>query len=295
MTSVAAVLALCRFGQDAAGLLLWGASAFLQWFVPAGLAAVVADRLRRWEFAAVIVAVSATAAKLPAEVASVGDGWRDAADPEMIGSVIGDTSGGHAWVVQAAAALLILLARWAPPRARRATTAIASAALLAGLSLTGHAVLHEGWLGALHRFNDVLHVLSGGAWFGGLVPVLVILGALGQEAWRGDATLALRRFSRAGHIAVALVLLSGLVNTALVLGRWPTAWSSPYDALLDAKIAAVAAMVGLALVNRYVFTPMMARHSPEARAALRRATSAEVLLGFFAIALVAIFGLLDPG
>lgn len=293
MTSAAAALALCRFGRDAAALLLWGASAFLAWFVPRDLAAAVAERLGGWD-AAVAVALVATAAELPAEAASIGDGWRDALDPGMIGSVLVDTGAGRAWAAQAAAALLLSLACAAAPRIRHAATALASALLLAGLALAGHAVLHEGPLGTLHRAVAVLHVLSAGAWLGALVPVLAILGLLGRPEWSEGATLALRRFSRAGHVAVALALLSGLADAALVLGRWPLDPSSPYEVLLDAKVLAVAAMVVLAVVNRYVLVPRLGRRPEAARAALRRATLAELPLGLAAIALVAVFGLLDP-
>lgn len=60
-----------------------------------------------------------------------------------------------------------------------------------------------------------------GAWFGALVPVLVIVGDLGHAEWRGEAAAALSGFSPAGHVAVAPVLSSGMANTASVLGRRP--------------------------------------------------------------------------
>ena len=287
-------LALCRFGQDAAALLLWGASVLLAGCVPAPLAALVAHRLRGWGRAAVAVTAVATAAKLPATVASIGDGWRDALDPAVVGSVLAGTGAGRSWSLQAFAVLLLLLSLRLPPRCRTVGTAGASGLLLAALALTGHAVAEDGWRGALHRGVDVLHVLSGGAWLGALVPVLVILGLLDDPRRREGAALALRRFSRAGHGAVALVMLSGAADAALILGRWPSRLSSPYDALLDAKVAAVAAMAGLALVNRYLLVPRIARHPEAAAAALRRATLAEVPLGLGAVALVAVFGLLDP-
>ena len=294
MNDPAAALALCRFGQDAAASLLWGASAFLWLCVPPGLSAAVALRLRVWALAAAGVALVATLAKLPAEVASVGEGWGDALDPAAVGAVLGDTGAGRAWAVQAGAALLLAAAFGLPVRARLAATAIASGLMIAALCLTGHAAAPEGWRGALSRANDVVHVLSGGVWFGALAPVLVILGHEGGGARRGEGALALRGFSRVGHAAVALVLLSGAASSALVLGRWPLDLRRPYEALLDAKIAAVLAMTGLALLNRYVLVPHLARQ-PGAGEGLRLGTLAEVPLGLAAIALVAVFGLLDPG
>jgi len=293
LSEVAAVLALCRFGQDAAAMLLWGESAYLWALVPRSLASGVTRRLWPWMVAAISVEAVATIAKLPAEVAAIGEGWRDAVDPAMVGSVLRDTSVGQALEAQGAAVVL-LVGVAVSRRAYPIGIAGASGLLLAGLSLTGHAAMHEGWLGALQRANDVLHVLSGGAWFGALVPVLVILGDLGHAERRGEAAAALRGFSRAGHVAVALVLSSGVANTALVLGRWPTDWSSPYQVLLTAKIALVTLMVALALVKRYVALPRSARHAGAAPTPLWFGTLAEVPLGLGAIALVSVFGLLDP-
>lgn len=110
------------------------------------------------------------------------------------------------------------------------------------------------------------------------VTVLVILPRLGRAKERADALVALRRFSRAGHLAVALSVLTGVASTAPVLGRWPVDLDSPYEDLLDTK--AMAVMTGLAIVNRYIFVPRL----PPTLPALCPATLVEVLLG-----------LLDPG
>ena len=294
MTSVTAALALCRLGQDAAALMLWGASAYLLALVPRDLGREVAARLRGWAAAASAVAILTTVARLPAEAAAIGAGWADATDAAMLRAVAVGTSAGEAWQVQIIAAAILPVAWRVPARARLALLAVASALMLAASSLTGHAVMQEGAIGALHRANEVVHVLAAGAWLGALGPVLVVLERLRSAETRRDATLALRRFSRAGHVAVALVLLSGALNVALTIGRWPSDLASPYVVLLDLKIACVAGMVGLALLNRYVFVPRLGRDATAVQA-LRRGTLAELPLGFAAIALVAMFGLLDPG
>ena len=295
MMSAAAVLALCRFGQDAAATLLWGAAAYLWAFVPSGLANEVASRLRHLAAAAAATAVLAVAVKLPAAVARIGDGWRDAADTGIVRSVLIETNVGRAWTASAVGVALLVAAAACPTRWRTAAVAASSGLLLSSLALEGHAVLYEGWLGALDRANDVLHVLSGGAWLGALAPVLVILAASPSDGDQREVAMALRAFSRAGHAAVALVLLSGLLSTALVLRRWPLDLASPYEALLDFKIVCVVAMTALAVLNRYVLVPRMTRPPGAVARALRLCTLAEVPLGLAAIALVAVFGLLDPG
>lgn len=295
MSSTTAALALCRFGEDAAASLLWGASAYLWALVPEGLADAVAARLRPWAVAAVATLTLAVAAKLPVEAAGLGDGWRDALDAATLRGLLFDTDLGPAWAAQAACAALLAACAAVRARRRAGAFALVSGLTLASLASEGHAAAGEGWLGALARANDVVHVLSGGAWLGSLPPVLIILAASAAGRRGGEAAAALRGFSRAGHAAVALVLLSGAVSTALVVGRWPVDLASPYEVLLDAKIACVLAMAALALVNRYVLVPRLARDPASAGRALRLGTLAEVPLGLAALALVAVFGLLDPG
>ena len=154
--------------------------------------------------------------------------------------------------------------------------------------------MHEGAVGFAHRLNDAAHVLTAGAWLGALVPLLPLLRALDDRSRSHDAGIALRRFSSAGHVAVAVVIMTGVLNSMLVLGRWPTDLSSPYQAMLAAKVALVAIMTSLAVFNRYVLVPRMARSRGDAIRVLRQATLAEIALGIVVVGLVSVFGLLEP-
>jgi len=146
----------------------------------------------------------------------------------------------------------------------------------------------------VHRANDILHVLAGGGWLGALLPLIPILKLLGRPEYRTGAQVALRRFSNAGHAAVALVILSGIVSTLLILKRLPTDWSSPYQKLLAIKIALVAIMTVLAIINRYVFVPWIGRKPARALLALRLGSISEIVIGIIVIALVAVFGMMEP-
>src|SRR6202021_3025510 len=70
---------------------------------------------------------------------------------------------------------------------------------LASLGLTGHAAMQTGWLGALHRGNDALHLLCGGAWIGGLAPFTLCLFACSRPELRGEAGSAVLAFFPWGH------------------------------------------------------------------------------------------------
>jgi putative copper resistance protein D len=242
---------------------------------------------------AIAIAVATAVAALPIQAAMIGEGWQDAVDPEALGGILFETSVGTAWLIQTVAAFILLGAWTVSGRPQSRATAIAAALAVVSITLIGHAVMQSGWVGVLHRLNDAVHILSAGAWLGGLVPLSFILLAKEPEC-RRDAELALVRFSIAGQVIVGTVLLSGIANTALILGRWPTDWSSPYQALLAAKIAAVGVMTCLALINRYIHVPRIAHDRSNTLQQIRVASVAEIGLGLAAVGLVSVFGILDP-
>ena len=287
-------LVAARFGGDLAALFLWGAAAYLWLLVPPELSARIWSRLRVWRIGALLLAVIAAMTALPVQSALLGSGWAGALDLSMLQAVATETSAGTAWIWQAAAVVALCVISLAiPVRVQPPLIALSSACLLVSLTFTGHAVMHDGLTGLAHRANDLLHVLSGGAWLGALLPVLLLLRELDHDNAGSDARLALSRFSLAGHGAVALVLVSGLANTLLILGGLPTDWSRPYQFLLSMKIMLVVLMVMAALFNRYYLVPRMARSLSVGRA-LTVGTIAEIAASIIVIGLVAWFGTLDP-
>ncbi len=283
----------CRFVFDGAVLFLWGSAAYLWLLVPKGLSGRIWARLRAVRVAAVMLAVIATVVVLPVRCAMLGNSWADGLDRDVMISVLTGTSVGTAWAWQAVFAALLLVVTLLPLRQKVAATAVVSAFLLCGLSLTGHAAMNDGWLRVLHRANDMVHVLSGGAWVGALIPVALVLSRLGDGAAGADALRALIRFSTAGHVAVALVILSGVANSLLIIGGLPFDWSVAYQRLLSLKIGLALLMMLIAVFNRYGLVPHMGR-SHAAGKALAAGTSAEIVLAIGVVALVAWFGTLEP-
>ncbi|MGO4568138.1 copper homeostasis membrane protein CopD [Rhizobium sp. 2YAF20] len=294
MIDLQTALEACRFFHNASLMLLWGTSAFLCLLVPGRLAAAAWHALGRMPVVAAVIAIGTTVLFLPLEAGTIGDGWGNTIDPGTIRDVLLETTVGQAWLAQTAAAVILALAFALPSQKRMASIAFGSALCLAFLVLTGHASMYQGWLRLLHRSNDVIHVLASGAWIGALVALLPILKHFDSDDFRADAQIALRRFSNAGHGAVMLVIGSGIANTFLVLQRLPTDWSSPYQAMLAAKIALVVSMVTLAVINRYVFVPSIGKTPTRTSNIIRLACIAEIALGFTVLVLVAVLGLIEP-
>lgn len=285
-------LAICRFVFDSTILSLWGASAYLWIVADAGLKQRLWQQMRGLRDSALLLVVAATFALLPLRTAMLGEGWSDALDIGMLHSVLFDTNIGLAWLIQVVAACL-LMAVMLLARQWIAGTAIMSAVLLASLVITGHAAMHDGVTGLLHQANSVLHLLAAGAWVGALIPVVWLLPRLRDKDAAIVATPALIRFSTAGHLAVLLVVATGIINTGFILGKLPLDWTYDYQRLLTFKIALVIVMIVLAIINRYVFVPRLRQRQGMAQA-LVTGTIAEIVLSLAVIMLVAMFGMMQP-
>jgi putative copper resistance protein D len=288
------VLAFCRFLHFASAMLLFGASAFVWALAPPKLARVLMRPVKGMIAAAIVVVAVSGLAWLGLEAASMGDGWGDSLDPQALAGVLGDIAFGRVWLWRLALALALVGALALRRHDRLAFIVPAAALLLASLGLVGHATMQSGPIGALHRLNHGVHLLAAGAWLGGLLPFLLCLKQGAGDRLQAQAGVALRRFSGAGHFVVALIVATGIVNTLLTLRAWPIDFSSLYQALLAAKIAIVAAMIAMALFNRYVLTPRVAAGADAALRLLKIDTAIELVLGAVVLVLVSLFGMVAP-
>lgn len=163
-------------------------------------------------------------------------------------------------VVALGAPLAVLLLGAGPPDRRRALAALAVATLAAAApALTGHtrAATPE----ALAVAADVVHLLAGSVWLGGLVGLVVVLPALVGRGEEGGVVLA--RFSAAGAAVLLALAVTGGLLAWRILGSWSGLVETTYGRLLLAKVATVAVVVALAAVNRFTLLPRL-------RAAVRR-------------------------
>jgi putative copper resistance protein D len=246
--------------------------------------------MRRPIFILSVVAATAAIAAIPIQTAELGSGWASSVETDTVLAVLQTDLGISIWV-EAATVLSLLFAA----AKNRTVAGVALAGLaLAELATRGHSASSFDALGLARMSMMAIHVLSAAAWVGALIPFIMLLKLSISGSLRADAIAAMTRFSRIGRVAVALVLVTGVGNVALILGHLPRNVSSPYGAGLLFKTAAVAAMTGIALANRYLIVPLANRHPGTASRLLIVGTALEVCLGLLAFALVASFGLDDP-
>lgn len=228
-------------------------------------------------------------------------------DLATIKIVVTETSLGTAWIVRVAA-LVVALAFALGARARPAIvltgTATASAVALASLAWAGHGAMHEGAVGWLHVTADIAHLWAAGVWVGALFALVLLVFRKREQVDRDHLVLshrALAGFSAVGTIAVAVIVLSGLVNSWLLvgpanIGRLP---ASLYGQLLIAKLVLFGAMLALAAGNRFRLVPAFERSLASADHvgalhALRRSLAFETGCAVGVLALVAWLGTLEP-
>lgn len=130
---------------------------------------------------------------------------------------------------------------------------------------------------------DGLHLMTAGFWIGGLAVLL-------QLYRRGEPNilLALSLFSEWAMIAVLLLVMTGLINgTSILLGDTGTP-SLAYLAVLGAKLALVAFMLGLAAMNRFRLMP---RGQDQV---IARNVALELGAGIIVVLLAGVLGQLQP-
>jgi len=284
----------CRFVHFSAVMLMFGISVFTALLTPQQFSTLLIQRTRPLLILVSWSAALSAVAMLLLQAGQMGDGWQDTLRPPVIEAVL-STSFGDIWRWHLGLSLLSILALLTPSvHWRSAFMLFISFFLLVSLALIGHVAIHSGLVGLAHRSNHALHLLSAGYWFGSLVPLLICLRFIHHRVYRQEAIVTLIRFSTWGHLAVALVIATGVVNNLFILGQWPFDLTSLYQRYLLIKVILVALMVLVALCNRYIAVPAMSTVPKRARGWIIIACWSEMALGLFVLLLVSIFATYQP-
>lgn len=286
----------CQWLHFASAMLLFGGSSMRAILCRAGCGwnAALDARLSRLLVPGALIALLTAIGWLLLEAANMGGEWSFAMRPAAVSMVLTDTVFGRLWLGRLPLALLVCFVAWFSKRSAFVLVLL-SAGLLASLALTGHAVMDTGWLSLVHPLNQALHLLAGGFWLGGLVPLgLFLTAAPRSRADQSGVARALRRFSDGAMIAVLLVLGSGVFNSWMLVGSFSALiWTSFGNALL-VKLVLVMAMLGLALFNRFSLLPALALPRDTALPQLQRNVVLEIIVGATVLAAASVLGNLPP-
>jgi putative copper resistance protein D len=252
--------------------------------------------------AGLFLAVAALGGLL-AQTAMMAGGWTAGLDPAALVYVVQSTSLGIAHVVRAGLAMLgvaALVFAWRR-KSGELIAILAFAGAVASFAWSGHGVASEGSLGRLHLAADIAHALAACIWIGALAGFcLLLIGPATPEAARRGRSLA--GFASIGTVTVAVLVITGLINAAFLIGAEGLGRisSSTWGLLLIAKLALFAVMIGLAAHNRFTLTPALscaveaqADADPSVRR-LRISIGLELLAGIALLGLVAAMGVQMP-
>ena len=280
-----------RFVHFAALMVLFGCTLYSVLLASGRFGAVLVQRLEKYWRPAVWLSLLTASLLLCAQAGLMGDGWPDTVNPTVWLAVLG-TQFGAVWTWQLVFAWITGILLLVKPRAMQPLLLILASAQLILLAGVGHATMQDGFIGGLQRINHAVHMLSAAFWAGGLLPLVVCMGLASKASWRQAAISAMIRFSRYGHVAVAAVIISGIMNGLMIVG-WKIPLESPYFRLLLLKILLVAVMVILALINRYWLVPQFTR-SAMAQQRFIQITWLEVILSAGVLLLVSLFATQEP-
>jgi copper transport protein len=148
-----------------------------------------------------------------------------------------------------------------PPRVIVALLGIGGAYLSITPALAGHASI-ESPVGVFFP-SDVLHVLAGAVWVGGIACLLLALpGATRQleGAERSRLLLAtLARFSPLALGSVIVIAATGVIQAYINVRSFSALFHTAYGALIIVKIVLLGSLIGLGWLNRERVIPAMKR------------------------------------
>jgi putative copper resistance protein D len=232
-------------------------------------------------------------------------------DRDTILTVLNQTAAGTAGKIRIAALIATLLVMGlvrSKDRLRWWLLSALGATALGSLAWTGHGAADEGVVGNIHLGADIAHLLAAGTWVGALVGLLALL-VEARAPMRGQPTRiavaheALVSFGKIGTLAVATIMLTGLVNSWLLVGvdNARALLTSLYGRLLILKLIVFIGMLGLAARNRFSLTPAIrvdgatAFQEPgNATRPIIRSVAFEAVLALVVLGLVAWLGTLSP-
>jgi len=281
-----AALALARAAYFAAALLLFGSTA-LMLLIRARLPHIPRVGLPRLRWSALALALIAAILWFVLATAQMAGDPVAALKLATLAQAASDTLFGWGFLARLAALMLLgaaLIFR------RDAAALAASGVALAAPALTSHAATTSpAHFAAIGITMDAVHLFTAGFWIGGLA---VLAALFARRAAQADLLLVLGLFSEWAMMAVLLLAMTGLIDGAQILLGTPGRASPLYLGVLGLKLACVAAMLILAVLNRFRLMPNLIAGDAEAR--LKRNIALELGLGLAAIALAGLLGQLAP-
>lgn len=159
---------------------------------------------------------------------------------------------------------------------------VGAVAVVAAHLFDGHTVVkgHRFWTGLV----DVVHVVAGAVWVGGVVMLAVVLWRRHRHGRRLRALQLALRFSVVATLALVVVAVAGLALTVIVLDSPSGLWSTDWGRTLLVKTVLVAFAAAGGAYNHRVLIPQLSAAPDDPTLAARF----RAVVTFEAVALAAV-------
>lgn len=251
----------------------------------------IARRCRRLLWWSLLAAFVAALLWLLLESGAIADAETAEQAVAAVPSVLLDTRFGQVLSVQV---LAVLGAGLATVTYRQAGNLIATALACAATVLeAGHShafAMSHGFSALL--LSQALHLVAAGAWLGGLLPLLIVV----REAPVSVAAATARRFSSLGAASVTVIAATAMYQGWVLGGGVSRLVGTAYGWVLLIKATLFIALIALAGLNRFRFTPALS--TPRAQVAtptLMRNIAVESVIGLFVVLAASLLSGLEPG
>lgn len=220
----------------------------------------------------------------------------DALRNEALWQVLQSTRFGLLWLVRMGLWVLLGLALWPAPQrpALYAFALVLGAALLATQSLYSHAAAAQERAVAI--LADWVHLLLTGLWLGGLLPFVVVIGALRRVA--PVVTPVISRlvgyFSNYARLCVAGLMITGLYAGWLQVGSWAALTTTRYGTVFLVKLLLILPLLLLGAVNLLITQRRLGAGQTLCVGRLRSLLGAELVLGVAVLGAVGVMTAINP-
>ncbi len=228
-----------------------------------------------------LLALAACAAQIAVTAGSIGGDARSMLNGSLA-RMVWNAGQGRAIGIRVFGLLVAVLAS---PPSRRPHWSASIGAVLAAASFAwvGHA--HSLSPQALPMFLISVHLVAAAFWLGAL-PSLLIVSRRGDPS---QAAAAAARFSSLAMFVVGALVAAGVGLLWLMLGDFSGLWRSDYGRWVSLKLGLVAALLGLAALNKWRLTPRLRGGELSALHQLRTSIWIEVCLGASILMVTAAF------
>ncbi len=239
------------------------------------------SRIRRLIGILSLTSALATGAKILLMSATISGDLAGMFDMSFAGMILGAGEGLASGVRMAGLALCALAVT---SKHRFHALALVGAAL-ASMSFAGVGHVHGLRPSIVPSVLLCLHLLCAAFWLGALVPLLITA----RDSRPAQIAAVAARFGKLALGVVAVLLCVGLSLLWMLIRDATPFWSSDYGRLMAAKLFMVAALLGIAGVNKLYLTPRLLQGQSKAFVQFRRTVQAEMVAGALILLITATF------